>query len=110
MQSILHSVGREQAFLCPLYTKCYSLSCPTRVPLQVEGYQRKGGVETVYKLLCPFCFSLPGPPLSLKMLVQELMIGKYENVETKNTRWARKLVTLQTTNQPLSRVTKLPVP
>ena len=34
----------------------------------------------------------PRPPPTLKRLAQELMIRKCEDVETKNSLWARKLV------------------
>lgn len=32
----------------------YSLSCHKSVPLKIENYQGKGGIETIYKTLCPF--------------------------------------------------------
>ena len=46
--------------------------------------------------------------MSVKSLTQELMIGKCEDVETKNSCWARKLVTVWTINLPYSRITILP--
>ena len=44
------------------------------------------GPETMYKALCPCLWS--------KMLTQELMIGKCEYAETKNSCWTRVLITI----------------
>ena len=45
-----------------------------------------------------------------KMLTQELMIGKCEDAETKNSCWAKELVKISTIILQHNRITKLPVP
>ena len=77
-----------------MYPKLHSLSFPELIPPRLRSIKEKEELKPYTSLSVPVLWSkMLLPPLSLKRVVQVLIIGKCE-VETKNSTWAVIVVTI----------------